>query len=177
LADGGPAGVVYGISTGVAGTIGGVFAVIGVIVCPITSGDTALRSARLMVEDERGLHTRNRGAAIKITLILSVFVVALCILDFTVLWQYFSWLNQTLACIVLWTATVFLLRTSSNRMYSLITALPALFMTMTTTTYIIHAGQGLSLDYNISLVIGAFITFVAGVLYVREFTKNRAENE
>ena len=175
LADGGPAGVVYGISTGVAGTIGGVFAVIGVIVCPITSGDTALRSARLMVEDERGMHSRNRGAAMKITLVLSVFVVALCILDFTVLWQYFSWLNQTLACIVLWTATVFLLRTSCNRLYSLITALPALFMTMTTVTYIIHAGQGLSLDYNTSLVIGAFVTLVAGMLYVREFAKSGAE--
>ena len=175
LADGGPAGVVYEISTGLAGTIGGLFAVIGVVVCPITSGDTALRSARLMVEDDREIHSRSRGTAMKITLILSLFVIALCILDFTVLWQYFSWLNQTLACIVLWTATVFLLRTSYNRMYSLITALPALFMTMTITTYILHAGQGLCLDYNISLIIGALVTFIAGMLYVREFVKNRTE--
>ena len=172
---GGSAGVVYDISTTIAGPIGGLLAVIGVIICPITSGDTALRSARLMIQDDQGKHSRSKRESLNLTLFLSVFIIALCMLDFSVLWQYFSWLNQTLACIVLWTATVFILKTATNRLYSLMTAFPALFMTMTVTSFILHSGQGLGLDYTVSLMIGAFITVAAGVLYIRAFVSNKQE--
>jgi carbon starvation protein CstA len=171
LSAGGSAGVVYDISINIAGPVGGVLAVIGVIICPITSGDTALRSARLMIQDDGQMASRNWKVSMNLTIFLSIFIVALCMLDFSVLWQYFSWLNQTLACIVLWTATVFLLRTSSNRLYSLVTALPALFMTMTVTSFILHSGQGLSLDYSVSLIIAAFVTVAAAVFYIRAFIK------
>ena len=166
---GGAATVVYDISMGIAGPIGGILAIIGVIVCPITTGDTALRSARLMIQDDTKTHSRSLRSSFILTCILSVFVIGLCLLDFSMLWQYFSWLNQTLACIVLWTCTVFLLKISVSKFYSLLTVLPALFMTMTVTSYILHAGQGLGLDYTLSLAIAAFITVVAAVMYVREF--------
>ena len=172
---GGSAGVVYDISTTIAGPIGGLLAVIGVIICPITSGDTALRSARLMIQDDQGKHSRSKRESLNLTLFLSVFIIALCMMDFSVLWQYFSWLNQTLACIVLWTATVFILKTATNRLYSLMTAFPALFMTMTVISFILHSGQGLGLDYTVSLMIGAFITVAAGVLYIRAFVSNKQE--
>lgn len=175
LANGGSAGVVYDISVGVAGPVGGILAIIGVIICPITSGDTAMRSARLMIQDDRQIHSKNAKTALSLTIVLSFFVVGLCLLDFSILWQYFSWLNQTLACIVLWTATVFLLKTSANRLYSLITALPAMFMTMTVTSFIMHSGQGLSLDYDLSLIIGAFVTVTAMLLYIREFASKRSD--
>ncbi|WII08230.1 hypothetical protein PED39_03235 [Methanomassiliicoccales archaeon LGM-RCC1] len=177
LAAGGSAGVVYEISMSVAGPIGGILAIIGVIICPITSGDTAMRSARLMIQDDRQIHSDNVKATLSLTIILSFFIVGLCLLDFSILWQYFSWLNQTLACIVLWTATVFLLRTNANRMYSLITALPAIFMTMTVTSFIMHSGQGFSLDYTVSLMIAAFVTVAATVLYVREYASKKTENQ
>ena len=168
LASGGASGAVYDISIAIAGPVGGVLAVIGVIVCPITSGDTALRSARMMVQDDRGLDPTNLNATLALTLLLSVFVVGLCLLDFSILWQYFSWLNQTLACIVLWTATVFILKTFHKRLYSLITALPAMFMTMVVTSFIVSTGQGLGLGHAIGIYAGAAVTVVSVVLYVRE---------
>jgi len=167
LASGGASGVVYDISTTVAGPVGGVLAVIGVIVCPITSGDTALRSARMMVQDDRGMDSSDLKATVELTMLLSAFIVGLCLLDFSILWQYFSWLNQTLACIVLWTATVFILRTVGNRYYSLITALPAMFMTMVVTAFIVSTGQGLGLGHMIGMYVGSATTVVAAILYVR----------
>ena len=143
-------------------------AVIGVIVCPITSGDTALRSARMMLQDDRGLDPAQLRATVTLTLILSAFIVGLCLLDFSILWQYFSGLNQTLACIVLWTATVFILKAVRNRYYSLITALPALFMTMMVTSFIVSTGQGLGLGHAIGLYAGSAVTVVSAVLYIRE---------
>jgi carbon starvation protein CstA len=167
LASEGASGVVYDISIAVAGPIGGVLAVIGVIICPITSGDTALRSARMMVQDDRNMDTTSLKRTFELTLLLSAFIVGLCMLDFSILWQYFSWLNQTLACIVLWTATVFILRVVRNRYYSLITALPAMFMTMVVTSFIVSTGQGLGLGHTIGLYAGAAMTVVSVVLYVR----------
>ncbi|AGI47969.1 Carbon starvation protein, predicted membrane protein [Thermoplasmatales archaeon BRNA1] len=163
----GASGVVYDISTGVAGSIGGVLAVLGVIVCPITSGDTALRSARLMVQDDREVDPSDTKFTLMITLAIAAIIVLLCFIDFTVLWNYTSWLNQTLAAIVLWTATVFLLRTVSNRAYSLVTALPAMFMTMVVSSFIMHSGQGFGLDYNTAIIIGAVVTAVSVVAYAR----------
>ena len=168
LASGGASGVVYDISIAVAGPIGGLLAVIGVIICPVTSGDTALRAARMMVQDDRHMDPSNLRTTIQLTVLLSVFIVGLCLLDFSVLWQYFSWLNQTLACIVLWTATVFILKTVSHRYYSLMTALPAMFMTMVVTSFIVSTGQGLGLGHVIGMYAGAAMTVISAVLYVRE---------
>ena len=172
LSSSGSAGVVYEISTTVAGPVGGFLAVVGVIVCPITTGDTAVRSARMMVQEDRGFSTKDRKTSILITLLLTVFVVTLCSLDFTVLWNYMSWLNQSLACVMLWAATVFLLRTTSRRVYSLVTALPALFMTMIVTSFIFASSLGLGLDHSISMAIGGTITAIAFIAYIRAFYRN-----
>ena len=167
LSNGGASGVVYEIATGVAGPLGAVLTIVGVMICPITTGDTALRSARMMIQDDNSHDLKDTRKMVTITLFLMILIVFLCALDFTVLWNYFSWMNQTLACIMLWTATVFLLLT--NKKYSFITFLPALFMTMTVSTFILHSNLGLQLDYNISLMIGAFITVVTAVLFVRHY--------
>lgn len=168
---GGASGVVYDISSGVAGSIGGLLAVIGVIICPITSGDTALRSARMMVQDDNiNVHTEKRSSLV-ITIILMIPIVALCFMDFTILWNYFSWLNQTLACMMLWTATVFILQSTHHRAYALITAVPAIFMTMIVSTFILHSSLGLSLDYNLSLMIGAVVTIAVALLFTRVYVQ------
>lgn len=169
----GASGAVYDISTSVAGHVGGVLAVIGVIVCPITTGDTALRSARMMVQDDRGFDTRDMKTTLIITLFLTALIVLLTMLDFTMLWNYFSWLNQTLACVVLWTATIFILTLGKNRLYSLVTALPAMFMMMVSLMFIMSSSsQGFGLDIGISLTTAAVITAVAIAFYVRAVRKD-----
>jgi len=167
----GASGVVYEISLGVAGPIGVILAVVGVIICPITSGDTALRSARMMIQDEYENKFDDRKRRIILTCILMVPIIFLCSIDFTILWNYFSWLNQTMACVMLWTATVFLLLSSKPRSYALITALPAIFMTMVVSTFILHSPLGLSLDYDLSLLIGAALTIIISVAFAKYYVR------
>ena len=168
LSSGGASAAVYDISTSVAGHVGGVLAVIGVIICPITTGDTALRSARMMVQDDRGFDTRDMKTTLAITLALTALIVLLTLLDFTVLWNYFSWLNQTLACVVLWTATIFIITLGKNRLYSLVTALPAMFMMMVSITFIMSSSsQGFGLDIAVSITIAAIATAVVTASYIR----------
>ena len=169
----GASGAVYDISTSVAGHVGGVLAVIGVIVCPITTGDTALRSARMMVQDDRGFDTRDMKTTLAITMVLTALIVLLTLLDFTVLWNYFSWLNQTLACVVLWTATIFIITLGKNRLYSLVTALPAMFMMMVSLTFIMSSSsQGFGLDIAVSLTIAAIATAIATTFYIKVIRKD-----
>ena len=169
LAEWGAAGVVYDISTSLLGAFGGIIAVLGVIVCPITSGDTAIRAIRLLIQDDRGYNSKDKRIAIGITLVAAFVMIALCLLDFQSLWYYMSWLNQTLACFTLWTCTAFLLKVTKRRIYSLITAIPAMFMTLVVSSFIMNWNQGLNLDYEISMVIGAIVTIVLAFFYLRAY--------
>lgn len=169
LAEWGAAGVVYDISTSLLGTFGGVIAVLGVVVCPITSGDTAIRAIRLLIQDDRGYDSKDKRIAIGITLVAAFIMIALCLLDFQSLWYYMSWLNQTLACFTLWTCTAFLLKVTKRRIYSLITAIPAMFMTLVVSSFIMNWSRGLNLDYEIAMVIGAIVTIVLAFFYLRAY--------
>ena len=169
LSNGGASGVVYDIAVGVAGPVGGLLAVIGVIICPITSGDTALRSSRLMIQDDRNYDSSKIKNGLMITAVLMMPIIFLCSIDFSVLWNYFSWLNQTLACLVLWTATVFIISYRKKAKYALITALPAVFMTMVVSSFILHSRLGLGLDYVTSLAAGAIITTAITMIFVKYF--------
>ena len=150
-------------------------AVIGVIICPITSGDTALRAARLMIQDDRDINNSKKMISLAITLVMMVFIVMLCLLDFSILWNYFSWLNQTLATVVLWTATVFIVKALKKKWYSLITMLPAMFMTVITSSFIMHSKLGLSLDYTASIIIGILVSLLAFGLYLRMMLTSKNE--
>ncbi|MCR4841005.1 MAG: carbon starvation protein A [Lachnospiraceae bacterium] len=169
LAGTGQAGVVYDISHGLLGSIGGILAVVGVVVCPITSGDTAFRSARLILAEWTGLAQGKIVNRLILTIPLLLSGAVLTQLDFDVLWRYFSWCNQSLAMVSLWVATAYLLRTHPNRAASIITALPATFMTAVSTTYIIMAKEGLRLSSSTAYPVG--ISTAAGlfVLYVIKF--------
>ncbi len=160
LAAQGQSGVVYDIARGLLGTTGGVLAVLGVIVCPITSGDTAFRGARLVLAEWFGLPQKRIRNRLILTLPLFAAGVLLSRLDFTVLWRYFSWSNQTLAMISLWVATAYLLRESKRWSASLLTALPAAFMSAVSLTYILMAGEGFSLSAAVAYPAG--IVFAVG---------------
>ena len=157
----GQSGVVYDISTGMLGPVGGVLAIVGVIACPITSGDTAFRSARLILAEITGLDQKQIKNRLIITLPLLGAGAVLTQLDFNVLWRYFSWSNQTLAMISLWVATAYLLKTHENKLTSLITALPATFMSAVSMTYILMASEGFRLGANIGYPTG--IIFAAAL--------------
>lgn len=139
LANGGAAVVVNRISGTVLGKVGGALAILGVVACPITSGDTAFRSARLTIADAVGYKQGPIVNRFVVAIPLFVVGIALCFIDFNVLWRYFSWSNQTLATIALWAAAKYLANKGKNYKIALI---PAMYMTVVVTSYIIIAPEG-----------------------------------
>ena len=168
---GGASNVVYDISTGVLGVFGGALAVAGVIICPITSGDTAFRSARLVLAETFKLEQKS----IKNRLLITIPLLAVGGLltwfamvndnGFQIVWRYFSWSNQTLAMIALWVSTVYLIKKGKYRFGSLITAFPAAFMTAVSVTYLLMAEEGFGLNANISYIVGAAVSGIALIIY------------
>ena len=167
----GQSGVVYDISTGMLGQVGGVLAIVGVIACPITSGDTAFRSARLILSELTGLNQKPIKNRLIITLPLLGAGAVLTQLNFNALWRYFSWSNQTLAMISLWVATAYLLKTEKNKKISLMTALPATFMSGVSMTYIMMSKEGLSISRAIGYPIGAALAAAFFVIYLVKMRK------
>ena len=167
----GQSGVVYDISTKMLGGFGGLLAIIGVVICPITSGDTAFRSARLILAEWTNLEQKNIKNRLILTIPLLLVSAVLTQLDFNVLWRYFSWSNQTLAMVALWMATIYLLKNNKNWIGSLITALPASFMTAVSVTYILLAPEGFKLPASIGYPVGIAVALIAFVLYVIKAVK------
>lgn len=156
----GASNVVYDISTGVLGLIGGILAIAGVVICPITSGDTAFRSARLILAETFHLDQKSIRNRLLITIPLLIaggFLTWFAIINdngFQIIWRYFSWSNQTLAMISLWVSTAYLLKKGKYRYGSLLTALPATFMSAVSMTYILSAQEGFRLSAAIARPAG-----------------------
>lgn len=167
IAAGGSGGVVFEISTGLLGTVGGILAMIGVIACPITSGDTAYRAARLTIADWFHIDQSKVGprAALSIPLLGVGAVIALA-LPWDVLWRYFSWSNQTLAMIVLWTGAVFLHKYGFPPKACLIAALPATFMSAVSVTYFFQAPECLNLPTSIAYPVGIIVAAVFLAIFI-----------
>lgn len=168
--------VVFDISKGWLGTFGGVLAILGVVAAPITSGDTAFRSARLIVADFMGLEQKSISKRLYIC--VPMFVAAFGLLlyslrdadGFQVIWRYFAWANQTLSVFTLWAITVWLVRTREGKSF-LVTCIPALFMTAVCTSYICVAPEGLGLgtSYVWPIAVGAAV--VACIWFVTWYFK------
>ena len=166
---GGGSTAVYDVCSKTMGGIGIALAMLGVIACPITSGDTAFRSARLVLAD--WFHLDQKNWKNRLMLCIPVLGIgtflgignALGKIDYTIIWRYFSWTNQTLAMIVLWAASMFLFYEKKNYW---ITAVPATFMTAVSITYFMLGneclGQFLNKDgYNTALAYPVGILFAA----------------
>lgn len=151
----GAGSVVYEISTTLMGPIGGVLAMIGVIACPITSGDTAFRSARLTIADWAKIDQKNMGKRLLLTVpLLGIGALLTQWGDFNMLWRYFSWSNQTLAMIVLWAAAVYLHRYGAPTWACMMAAIPATFMSAVSITYFFQAPECLNLSTSIAYPAG-----------------------
>ena len=149
--------------------------VLGVISAAVTSGDTALRSARLIVADF--MHMDQKPIGKRLLVALPVFLLAAALLVFSlvdkdgfqVIWRYFAWGNQVLAMVTLWATTVFLSRHKPGTLWYLITLLPALFMTMVTVSFLLVAekeGLGAPLPRPAGYAIAATITLALGTLFL-----------
>lgn len=151
------------------GTIGGVLAMLGVIAAPITSGDTAFRSARLIIADF--LHLEQRTISKRLLICIPLFIAAIALLlyslkdqnGFDMIWRYFAWCNQTLAVFTLWALTVYLV--TEKKLY-VVTLIPALFMSFVCTTYILVAPEGLALDVTISQIIGGVFSLFLFIVFL-----------
>ena len=162
----GQSGTVYEIANTMLGVVGGALAVIGVVVCPITSGDTAFRSARLILAEITHLDQQKIRNRLIITIPLLAVGAVLTQLDFNVLWRYFSWSNQTLAMISLWVATAYLMKEGKYRYGSLVTALPGAFMSAVSLTYILMANEGFGLSVGVAYPAGIAFAVALFILYV-----------
>ncbi|MBO8168220.1 MAG: carbon starvation protein A [Thermoanaerobacteraceae bacterium] len=176
LAEGGPGGVVHTLSTTLLGKVGGLLAILGVIACPITSGDTAFRSARLTIAD--ALKFEQKPVAKRLSIAIPVMTIGFLIsqIDFGIVWRYFAWSNQTLAMMVLWTAAAFLAK--EERLHWIAT-IPATFMTGVSITYILQAPEGLGLSTSISYPVGIVSAIAALVLFLTKAAKKtqKAQSE
>lgn len=150
------------ISIGMMGEIGGVLALLGIVAAPITSGDTAFRSVRIILSDSFKLQQQKLLNRLYLSVPLFVVAFILTQVDFAIIWRYFAWSNQTLASIVLWTITVYLVK--ENKKY-VIALIPALFMTMVCITYILIAPEGFQLNHTIAYISGGLLTVISYVFF------------
>lgn len=141
LGNGSPAILVNTISNGWLGKVGGILAILGVIAAPITSGDTALRSARLIAADFLNIKQQKISKRLLISIPIFILCFIVMLIPYEALWRYFAWCNQVLSVFTLWAITIYLAR--EQKLY-LITLLPALLMTSVTVTYILFAPEGFS---------------------------------
>ncbi|HFJ9329641.1 TPA: carbon starvation protein A [Bacillus paranthracis] len=173
IKSGTPAAVVSEISKTMLGAFGGTIAVIGVIVLPITSGDTAFRAARSIIADYFNFEQTKLKNRLIIAIPLFVIAYGLTKIDFTLLWRYFSWANQSTAAIALWIGTMYLFIKGKPYVVSLI---PAIFMTLMTVIYILNAKIGFNIPLNISYMVGAVITVILTAVFFIKAVKNKNEN-
>ena len=167
-------------STEYMGLIGGILAVFGVVACPITSGDTAFRSARLTIAD--ALKFDQKPIKNRLVVALPLFAAGVLLVlfslgsakNFNIIWRYFSWSNQTLATIGLWAASAYLAKTGKNYWFTL---LPAAFMTVVVTSYFMTANEcvgplmtkitgSAGTTYTVGITIGLVLAVVLLALFV-----------
>lgn len=153
----GQSAAIYDVCSRTMGGIGIALAMVGVIVCPITSGDTAFRSARLVLADWFKVDQNDFKKRLVLCVPLLAAGAVIGHLDYTIIWRYFSWTNQTLAMIVLWTASMYLFREKKNYW---ITAVPATFMSAVSMTYFFYAPECLNLGTKIAYPVGIVIAIL-----------------
>ena len=163
------------------GIFGGTLAVLGVVAAPITSGDTAFRSARLIIAE--ALHFEQKSMARRLMISIPLFVASLLLLiwqmqnpdGFNVLWQYFGWFNQALSVFTLWMITVYL---AHERKAYIITLIPAIFMTVVCTTFLVASSQAMGrVDFTPWVALGVIVVAVVWfALWLRKERNSLSDN-
>lgn len=166
--------VVMEVCNGWLGVAGGILAVLGVVAAPITSGDTAFRSARLIIAD--ALNIDQRPIIKRLLVCAPLFAASIALLvwqmynpdSFNTIWKYFGWANQTLAVFTLWSITVYL---ALKKKLFILTLLPAMFMTFVCTTFLLISKSALGLPAEISYAVGIIVTLALTIKFFLWFQK------
>lgn len=162
------------ISSTTLGVVGGILAILGVVAAPITSGDTAFRSARLIIADIFHIEQRTKWKRLVICTPLFAAGVVLTFVDFDVVWRYFAWTNQALAAVVLWTIVVYLHREKSNYWVALI---PAIFMTYICSSFVFVSNQFVGMGTALmAYVWGGVVTIAISSYMIYSLVKNSKQN-
>ena len=168
-----PAWAVNEISNTTLGVVGGVLAILGVVAAPITSGDTAFRSARLIIADVFHIEQRTKWKRLVICLPLFAAGIALTFVNFDIVWRYFAWTNQALASVVLWCIVVYLHKERRNYWVALI---PAIFMTYICSSFVFVSNQFVGMGTTpMAYVWGGVATVVLTAMVVFKMVCSRKE--
>lgn len=171
---GGQGPVVFDITHKLLGGIGAVIAMIGVIACPISSGDTAFRCARLVISDWFKIDQKSISKRLFLTLPILGIGAILTQLDVQMVWRYFAWSNQTLAMFALWAGAVYLYRNKKNPW---VAAVPATFMSAVSLTYILMAPEGFKLSTKIAYPTGIVFAVVCLGLFIKTIKSKSVDME
>ncbi|MBD1575362.1 carbon starvation protein A [Vibrio sp. S11_S32] len=174
VANGGPGNVVYSASFGLLGVFGGILAFLGVVILPITSGDTAFRSSRLILAEYFNMEQKTLKNRLLMAMPLFILGAILTQVDFGIIWRYFGFANQTTAVMMLWTASAYLLRFNK---FHWITTVPAMFMTAVCITFILNNH---TLGFGMGMQISTIVGIVASLLitgYVIKISKGKGDPE
>jgi len=151
------------------GNVGGVLAIIGVVAAPISTGDTALRSARLMFADMFKVRQDKMWRRIVLVIPMIIVVVMMLKLDFSIIWRYFAWSNQAIGAVTLWAISIYLVK---EKKFFWIALIPAMFMTAVATTFLMYAPEcGIQLPIEWSYVVAIVVVVSLTVWF---FVKNKA---
>ena len=155
------------------GSIDLILTIIGVVICPITTGDTALRSSRITIADELHLNHEKLISRMKTTIPLFLIAFGLTFVDFSLIWRYFAWIQLIIATIILYTISVYLIKKEKSYLISL---LPAVFCTLIAFGYILQAPEGLGLPSMISNIISIIATAVTAIIFLKNYRQHPKEN-
>lgn len=160
-----PSAAVHAACNTLLGQVGGMVAVLGVIVLAITSGDTAMRCCRLMLADVLKVKQTRMWSRLALAIPLFLVVIAISQVDFSSIWRYFGWGNQTLACFTLWSIAVCLRRRGRC---SLIALIPAMFMSCVCISFLLCSKEcGIQLSVELATALGVVGTLLCGGLFLR----------
>ena len=161
-----PSIAVHEIAQALVGPVGLILTIVGVVICPISSGDTALRSSRITIADELHLNHEKLISRLKTTIPLFLIAFGLTFVDFSLIWRYFAWAQLIVATIVLYAASVYLIK---NKKLYIIALIPAIFCTLIAFGYILQAPEGLRLPSMIANVISIIATAITTALFLKKY--------
>ena len=163
--------VVSIISKTTLGRLGSILTILGVVVAPITSGDTAFRSARLIIADMLGFDQRSIYKRLAVSAPLFAIGIFIAFIDFDVIWRYFAWSNQTLSVFTLWMITAWLMRKRSS--FYVLALIPAIFMTYVCSSFVFVSTQFIGLGATTAAyVYGAAVTAIFSGLIMLKIRKD-----
>ena len=161
-----PAVAINEMAMTLVGPFGLILTIIGVVVCPITTGDTALRSARITIADTFKINNEKIISRLKLAFPLFLISFGLTFVDFNLIWRYFAWAQLIVATIVLFSASVYLIK--KEKQY-LITLVPAAACTLIALGYILQAPEGLRLPAMIANIISVIATVIITAVFLKKY--------